>query len=66
MIIRIKPLTHKMKNRVRERGEWWRIATEKDGKHLLVVPPESDDNSWRYGAWLTEGKDFEILETKDV
>lgn len=70
MKVRIKPLTHKMKNRVSSYGDVWlklipiAISESLDPKtiewYLEAVPKHPERP---YACWVTPGKDFEVLET---
>jgi uncharacterized protein YvpB len=59
--IKIKSLTHKMKNRVGNHGNIWTIDMESEGQ-VSIYPTPQKDHPRRYECWVTEGKDFEILE----
>ena len=55
--IKIKPLTHKMKNRVRNHGEWWIVRGRED--FLLLLEPCNANKDQPYQCWVKEDRDFE-------
>lgn len=62
--MRIKPLTHKMKNRVREHGdEWDLMIRDTNGfvEYWLISPATHRGKSEPYAVWVVEYKDIEVL-----
>lgn len=65
MKLRIKPLTHKMKNRVREHGDIWNVRPAlwvRDTKEINITVPPNSGEDYKYGIWVTPGKEVEIVE----
>lgn len=59
--MKIRGLTHKMKNRIREHGDDWDVLQEKQGEYLIV--PWSHSHRYDpYMVWVTPGKDIQIVD----
>jgi hypothetical protein len=71
--LRIRPLTHKMKNRVKNHGDWWlrravRFEDETlnlDGMDWSLEPLVQKDPEKPYACWVKQGRDFTVLEVKE-
>jgi len=73
MQIRIKGLCKKMREKIKQHGDWWNLVTKEgaavyivDGVALHIettIPVHS--GKYPYAGWFTVGKDFQILETKE-
>lgn len=60
--VKIKHLTHKMRNRISNHGDIWVIDMTSDDGRVSMYPLPQGDHPRRYECWVTEGKDFEIVE----
>lgn len=62
-MIRIKGLTHKMKNRIREHGNEWHVVKQgaMSGDWLITPKPHLLKDE-PYMIWVTRGKDIEVLD----
>jgi len=65
--MKIKPLTHKMKNKVREHGPYWEpLLTPYARKDLLLISPMCHLGvDEPYCVWVMPGKDIEVVVEKD-
>jgi hypothetical protein len=64
--IRINPLTHKMKNRVREHGDEWVILDAASDVYLCITPLTHLNESKPYMRWVSLGKDIDYEVTKSI
>lgn len=58
--MKIKPLTLKMKNRVREHGDDWYIVFRDERAGLICISPERHRGTYMpYMAWVKPGRDVD-------
>jgi hypothetical protein len=63
--IKIKPLTLKMKNRVKEHGENWEVIDWGTTTDFILIMPSAIKNPDKpYMKWVVLGKDVEIINEK--
>jgi hypothetical protein len=58
-IIKVVPITHKMKNRVREHGEIWMVE-RKDGNEYQITPVNPANHEFPYSTRIVDGVDVKI------
>lgn len=63
MHVKVKPISGKMKSKVKEHGGVWNLIQRKDGKaDIETLKGVHCGGKYPYGTWVEEGKDVEPLE----
>lgn len=63
MRIRIKGISRKMKNKIKEHGDIWNLKTILgDYRMIETLKPVHNEGKYPYGIWAKLGEDIEVLE----